>query len=413
MNGRVYDPTLGRFLSADPFVENAGDAQAYNRYSYVGNNPLGATDPTGFFSLKDALKIVAIVVIGVVTAGAALAAFTPLGFAGGIGAMFGAAGAASLTLGQAIIAGAAFGFGSSFAGSLLNGGSIGDAFKAGLIGGIVGGISAGIAHGIGTMAKAGKWGWELKAAAHGLAQGGLTEATGGEFRHGFYAGFFSSAAASSGFIDGAPGGGAGRVAAAAVVGGTASAIGGGKFANGAVSGAFVQMFNEGSHGFDANGSRSLKAGQSRSLTEGEIKMAKGTFGDEVDYSKVKIYRKTWFAFQGKDRVMSPNGNIYFHKNSDLYFDDFSAVTGKDAIVAKGIFMHEMTHVWQHQHGVNLVTAALLKSYEYNLKPGAPFSSYNVEQQGDIVMHHYYTTQGYRSPTGNTRAEYEAVLPFKR
>jgi hypothetical protein len=94
------------------------------------------------------------------------------------------------------------------------------------------------------MAQAGKWGWELKAAAHGIAQGGIAEATGGEFRHGFYSGFFTSAAASSGFIEGAPGGGAGRVAAAAVVGGTASAIGGGKFANGAVSGAFIQMFNE-------------------------------------------------------------------------------------------------------------------------------------------------------------------------
>jgi RHS repeat-associated protein len=56
MNGRVYDPVLGRFLSADPFVERAADAQSYNRYSYVGNDPLGATDPTGYFSFKDALK---------------------------------------------------------------------------------------------------------------------------------------------------------------------------------------------------------------------------------------------------------------------------------------------------------------------------------------------------------------------
>jgi RHS repeat-associated protein len=49
MNGRVYDPALGRFLSPDPNVQFAADLQSYNRYSYVHNNPLRYTDPTGFF----------------------------------------------------------------------------------------------------------------------------------------------------------------------------------------------------------------------------------------------------------------------------------------------------------------------------------------------------------------------------
>ncbi|QYM77616.1 hypothetical protein K0B96_09775 [Horticoccus luteus] len=40
MNGRVYDPTLGRFLSADPVVDDREDCQSFNRYSYVNNNPL-------------------------------------------------------------------------------------------------------------------------------------------------------------------------------------------------------------------------------------------------------------------------------------------------------------------------------------------------------------------------------------
>jgi RHS repeat-associated protein len=48
MNGRVYDPTLGRFMSADPTVPDAGDGQNYNRYSYVLNNPTVYTDPSGF-----------------------------------------------------------------------------------------------------------------------------------------------------------------------------------------------------------------------------------------------------------------------------------------------------------------------------------------------------------------------------
>ncbi len=50
MNGRVYDPVLGRFLSPDPNVQTADDLQSYNRYSYVLNNPLRYTDPTGYFS---------------------------------------------------------------------------------------------------------------------------------------------------------------------------------------------------------------------------------------------------------------------------------------------------------------------------------------------------------------------------
>ncbi len=50
MNGRVYDPTLGRFLTPDANVQFIVDPQSFNRYSYVLNNPLRYTDPTGYFS---------------------------------------------------------------------------------------------------------------------------------------------------------------------------------------------------------------------------------------------------------------------------------------------------------------------------------------------------------------------------
>jgi RHS repeat-associated protein len=49
MNGRVYDPSLGRFLTPDPNIQFTSDLQSYNRYAYAGNNPLRYTDPTGFF----------------------------------------------------------------------------------------------------------------------------------------------------------------------------------------------------------------------------------------------------------------------------------------------------------------------------------------------------------------------------
>ena len=50
MNGRVYDPLLGRFLSADPLLQDPMNSQSYNRYSYVLNNPTNMVDPTGFAS---------------------------------------------------------------------------------------------------------------------------------------------------------------------------------------------------------------------------------------------------------------------------------------------------------------------------------------------------------------------------
>jgi RHS repeat-associated protein len=49
MNGRVYDPEIGRFVQADPVLQDTTNLQAWNRYSYVLNNPLSMTDPTGFF----------------------------------------------------------------------------------------------------------------------------------------------------------------------------------------------------------------------------------------------------------------------------------------------------------------------------------------------------------------------------
>ena len=48
MNGRVYDPSIARFISADPYIQDPYDTQIFNRYSYVKNNPLKYTDPSGF-----------------------------------------------------------------------------------------------------------------------------------------------------------------------------------------------------------------------------------------------------------------------------------------------------------------------------------------------------------------------------
>ena len=59
MNGRVYDPLLARFLSADNEIQSPEITQSYNRYSYCLNNPFSNTDPIpallsgmGYFHLK-------------------------------------------------------------------------------------------------------------------------------------------------------------------------------------------------------------------------------------------------------------------------------------------------------------------------------------------------------------------------
>ena len=53
MKGRMYDAKLGRFLSTDPYIQALGNTQSLNRYSYVLNNPLSLTDPTGYYSWDD------------------------------------------------------------------------------------------------------------------------------------------------------------------------------------------------------------------------------------------------------------------------------------------------------------------------------------------------------------------------
>lgn len=58
MNGRLYDPQIGRFLSTDNYVQEPWNSQNFNRYSYCLNNPLMYTDPSGeLFGIDDVLLL--------------------------------------------------------------------------------------------------------------------------------------------------------------------------------------------------------------------------------------------------------------------------------------------------------------------------------------------------------------------
>jgi RHS repeat-associated protein len=157
MNGRVYDPVIGRFLSADPFVQVPEFSQSLNRYSYVLNNPLSLTDPSGYFfkGLFRALtrtagnilnfvqqnaivRTVVAVGIGYLTAGIGLSAFPEFG----LQAAFNAIGSLSLSLPQAVVSAAGFGFGSSFSGTLLSGGNLATALTAGVRSALISGVES-------------------------------------------------------------------------------------------------------------------------------------------------------------------------------------------------------------------------------------------------------------------------------
>jgi hypothetical protein len=57
MNGRVYDYNVGRFMGVDPFIQGVGNSQGINPYSYVMNNPLAFTDPSGYCATETGTRL--------------------------------------------------------------------------------------------------------------------------------------------------------------------------------------------------------------------------------------------------------------------------------------------------------------------------------------------------------------------
>jgi hypothetical protein len=148
----------------------------------------------------------------------------------------------------------------------------------------------------------------------------------------------------------------------------------------------------------------------RPLTPGEVALARGMFGDAIDYDRVGIARRKWAFFQPRHVVMAPCGNIHFHPAGTLYRDDFAAASLAD----QGLFIHEMTHVWQHQQGIFLPLARHpFCRYRYTCRPDRPFGRYGIEQQAEIVRHAFLLRQGMALPGKPGRAAYERLLPFDR
>ena len=223
MNGRIYDPAIGRFLQADPFVQDFTNQQSLNRYSYLYNNPLNATDPTGHF-------------LEFLVAGAV---FGALGSQLEIPALSG--------VGNLLVCSASGGIGCaagfSFGATIGSGGSFADAVRSSLFATASAAAFSAIGStfdGKGLLAQGGIG----HIATHGIAGGILSELQGGKFGHGFMSAGLTKAVNITSLLPGSSTSlDVTRTLIAAVVGGSISEISGGKFANGAVTAAFAQAYN--------------------------------------------------------------------------------------------------------------------------------------------------------------------------
>lgn len=151
-------------------------------------------------------------------------------------------------------------------------------------------------------------------------------------------------------------------------------------------------------------------GGERSLTPGEVDIARGVFGDAIDYGAVTIRRRKWFPLQPRTITMAPRGHVHFHPHGDAYCDDFS----QTSIVRQGLLIHELTHVWQTQTRGNrylVLNRHPFCRYDYSLKPGQPFSTYGIEQQAEIVKHAFWLRRGVRIAGVADKAAYDMLVRF--
>ena len=221
MDGRMYDPVLGRFLSPDPFAQAPDYTQGLNRYIYCLNNPLSLYDPTGYSWFSKAWKSLVATAVGIavtiITAGSATGPYV------------------------ALLAGAAGGAAAGLTSALLNGADIGQIAKSTFIGGFLGAVG-------GFLSFASGEGLFLERLfKHTFSQAWLEGIRGGNMKHGLLAGATSVIGGATVEKYGSQLGKGGEAAANAIISGTAAELGGGQFANGAITGAFEKLFNDFMH----------------------------------------------------------------------------------------------------------------------------------------------------------------------
>ena len=153
----------------------------------------------------------------------------------------------------------------------------------------------------------------------------------------------------------------------------------------------------------------------RGLTEGERRLTRETFGQEVDAARVRLWSLPipsmfWPRPFVAGNLVWPGRDLIVWARAP---SDFSAP--EVPLYTRSVFIHEMTHVWQSQRGVNLLFAKLragdsAASYAYELPPGCAWTGFNIEQQAMIVQHDFLRRCGGGCPY--PAEAYAAVLPFR-
>jgi RHS repeat-associated protein len=221
MNGRIYDEQLARFLQPDPVVQAPSNGQSWNAYTYVFNNPLAYTDPTGQFGILGGLAV-GWAMHNYVHKGlirGAMQAIGPnaTGLAVGVGCSF-----APGPWGILCAAGGSYDAARAF------GASSKEARQAAVAGAFTAAVGYGLGKQYGGRVTFGR------VAVSAMAGGIAAEIQGGKFGNGFVAaGLTAAVMPQVGHIQND----FGRTVVGAMIGGTISEATGGKFANGAISGA--------------------------------------------------------------------------------------------------------------------------------------------------------------------------------
>ena len=192
MGGRTYNPVLGRFMQADPFIQSPGNVQSFNRYAYVLNNPMSYTDPSGYFFKKLFSSLANVPWLNTVIS-AAMTIFIPGCHTGVCAAAFNAGMTYSLT-GSLRVAGIGFAAGIASGGSMLN-----DALIGGIASTLQGGkfgrgfVSAGLGNLAGNAAGGFKGNVFAKVLVAGVLGGTVSKITGDKFANGAFGAAFAAA----------------------------------------------------------------------------------------------------------------------------------------------------------------------------------------------------------------------------
>ncbi|MFS2223040.1 hypothetical protein [Pantoea sp. B65] len=131
-------------------------------------------------------------------------------------------------------------------------------------------------------------------------------------------------------------------------------------------------------------------GTSRRLTHGEINISGSLFQNAIDYRRVRVHHGGYFPFglQNADTAVTPNGEMYWPTKH--YKEDFTK-SQDDTYKYQWWFIHEMTHVWQYQMGMNVRTRGLISwavEYKYSLPLDYTLADYPMEQQASIIADYF-------------------------